>query len=171
MSDSEHQSAERQRSPRPVSTMALDFNNFLDGAFNLGGEIPTLMESVQDKQDQVSKHNRELEELEARLKAMEERLTKSGAKGSSSSMTTSVKGEQPEASPRPKSSRNAGPPPPTRAPPPPVPSDSERPPTRAPPSRPGTAGRPPTSGRSAKYDYETQPMPEARDQSEYGIAH
>lgn len=29
--------------------MALDFNNFLDGAFNLGGEIPTLMETVQEK--------------------------------------------------------------------------------------------------------------------------
>ncbi|KAI9666902.1 MAG: hypothetical protein M1831_001407 [Alyxoria varia] len=104
----ERPNGERRKSPRPESTMALDFSEALDGAFNLGGELPDLTQAVESKKQTVTDQSKELEELKARIEAAEARLKNKPAKGPAAS--GQLEGGEPASS----SSNMA---PPTRAPP------------------------------------------------------
>ncbi|KAF1944212.1 hypothetical protein EJ02DRAFT_452585 [Clathrospora elynae] len=66
---------------RPQSTIALNFMSELDNLFKLDGDLDTLDKTVHQKKQAVSTQTQELEALEARLRAAEERLNQ--AKGSS----------------------------------------------------------------------------------------
>ncbi|KAI9723830.1 MAG: hypothetical protein M1828_004080 [Chrysothrix sp. TS-e1954] len=109
------------RNSRPESTLAMDFSSALDGAFNLSGELPDLQENVEQKKKAVTSQSQELEEIEARLKATEERLKRAGMETSSTSVAS---GQRESAQRSPQTSANQ----------------------TAQPRSPGTAGRqPPTS--------------------------
>ncbi|KAF2848764.1 hypothetical protein T440DRAFT_146271 [Plenodomus tracheiphilus IPT5] len=66
---------------RPQSTVALQFMSELDNLFKLDGDLDTLDKTVHQKKQAVSTQTQELEALEARLRAAEERLQQ--AKGNS----------------------------------------------------------------------------------------
>ncbi|KAL5398770.1 hypothetical protein PMIN06_008400 [Paraphaeosphaeria minitans] len=59
---------------RPQSTIARNFMSELDDLFRLDGGIDLLDKTVHQKKQAVSTHAQELEELEAKLRATEERL-------------------------------------------------------------------------------------------------
>lgn len=60
---------------RPQSTVALNFMSELDNLFKLDGDLDTLDKTVHQKKQAVSTQTQELEALEARLRAAEERLS------------------------------------------------------------------------------------------------
>lgn len=66
---------------RPQSTVALQFMSELDHLFKLDGDLDTLDKTVHQKKQAVSTQTQELQALEARLRAAEERLQQ--AKGNS----------------------------------------------------------------------------------------
>lgn len=66
---------------RPQSTIARNFMTELDSLFKLDGGIEDLDRTVHEKKAAVSTQTKELEALEARLRAAEERLNQ--AKGNS----------------------------------------------------------------------------------------
>nr|POE46906.1 hypothetical protein CFP56_00238 [Quercus suber] len=113
-----------RRAHRPESTIVQSFSADLDSMFGLNSEVDDLQQTVERKKSTVSSSERELLELEARLRETEERL----ARVSNSR----------HASP----SRAPPPPPPTSAPPPqPQQHPLAQRPTY-PDSRPPTAPRP-----------------------------
>jgi hypothetical protein len=59
---------------RPQSTVALNFMTELDSLFKLDGDLDTLDKNVHQKKQAVSTQTQELEALEARLRAAEDRL-------------------------------------------------------------------------------------------------
>jgi len=59
---------------RPQSTVARNFMSELDSLFNLDGGLENLDKTVLEKKQAVTTQTKELEALEARLKAAEERL-------------------------------------------------------------------------------------------------
>ncbi|KAI8934750.1 hypothetical protein NX059_008438 [Plenodomus lindquistii] len=59
---------------RPQSTVALQFMSELDSLFKLDGDLDTLDKTVHQKKQAVTTQTQELEALEARLRAAEERL-------------------------------------------------------------------------------------------------
>ncbi|KAI9042838.1 uncharacterized protein KD926_004903 [Aspergillus affinis] len=65
-------------SGRPQSfvlpTMAQAFSSVLDSAFSLDPGVDNLSQSLEDKRQQMLIQNRELEELQAKIRAAEERL-------------------------------------------------------------------------------------------------
>ncbi|KAF2789853.1 hypothetical protein K505DRAFT_327965 [Melanomma pulvis-pyrius CBS 109.77] len=61
-------------SGRPQSTIALNFMSELDDLFKLDGGLDLLDKNVHQKKQAVTTHTQELEALEARLRAAEERL-------------------------------------------------------------------------------------------------
>ncbi|KAF1852081.1 uncharacterized protein K460DRAFT_373941 [Cucurbitaria berberidis CBS 394.84] len=66
---------------RPQSTVARNFMSELDNLFKLDGDLDTHHKNLHEKKQAVSTQTQELEALEARLRAAEERLKE--AKGSS----------------------------------------------------------------------------------------
>lgn len=60
---------------RPQSTVALNFMSELDDLFKLDGDLDTLDKNVHQKKQAVSTQTQELEALEAKLRAAEERLS------------------------------------------------------------------------------------------------
>ncbi|KAF2708477.1 hypothetical protein K504DRAFT_308103 [Pleomassaria siparia CBS 279.74] len=61
-------------SGRPQSTIAKNFMSELDDLFKLDGGLDLLDKNVHQKKQAVTTHTQELEALEARLRATEERL-------------------------------------------------------------------------------------------------
>ncbi|KAL2833030.1 hypothetical protein BDW59DRAFT_139064 [Aspergillus cavernicola] len=59
---------------RPQSTMAQAFSTALDSAFSLDSNVDYLSQTIDQKKHQMIIQNRELEELQARIRAAEERL-------------------------------------------------------------------------------------------------
>ncbi|KAL4918236.1 hypothetical protein BDW62DRAFT_69817 [Aspergillus aurantiobrunneus] len=59
---------------RPQSTMAQAFSSALDSAFSLDTDVDYLSQTVDQKKYQMMIQNRELEELQARIREAEERL-------------------------------------------------------------------------------------------------
>ncbi|KAL6710725.1 hypothetical protein ACN47E_007782 [Coniothyrium glycines] len=59
---------------RPQSTVARNFMSELDNLFKLDGDLNTLDKTVHEKKQAVSTQTQELEALEAKLRAAEERL-------------------------------------------------------------------------------------------------
>ncbi|KAL2872753.1 uncharacterized protein BJX67DRAFT_376545 [Aspergillus lucknowensis] len=59
---------------RPQSTMAQAFSSALDSAFSLDSEVDYLSQTIDQKKFQMIIQNRELEELQARIRQAEERL-------------------------------------------------------------------------------------------------
>ncbi|KAF2016845.1 hypothetical protein BU24DRAFT_419900 [Aaosphaeria arxii CBS 175.79] len=59
---------------RPQSTIARNFMSELDDLFKIDGGIDDLDKNIHQKKQTVSDHTQQLEALEARLKATEERL-------------------------------------------------------------------------------------------------
>ncbi|KAL4803574.1 hypothetical protein BDV18DRAFT_145059 [Aspergillus unguis] len=59
---------------RPQSTMAQDFSTALDSAFSLDSNVDFLSQTIDQKKQKMMIQNRELEELQARIRAAEERL-------------------------------------------------------------------------------------------------
>ncbi|KAF1826338.1 uncharacterized protein K489DRAFT_407090 [Dissoconium aciculare CBS 342.82] len=80
------------RGPRPESTIAQIFADDLDAMFGLTPEVEQLTQTVEDKKLKVSSGNRELQELEARLKKAEQRLARVSRNNSPATSPTS---EQP----------------------------------------------------------------------------
>jgi len=66
---------------RPQSTIAIQFMSELDSLFKLDGDLDTLDKTVHQKKQAVTTQTQELQALEARLRAAEERLQQ--AKGTS----------------------------------------------------------------------------------------
>lgn len=66
---------------RPQSTIAIQFMSELDNLFKLDGDLDTLDKTVHQKKQAVTTQTQELQALEARLRAAEERLQQ--AKGTS----------------------------------------------------------------------------------------
>ncbi|KAF2090298.1 hypothetical protein K490DRAFT_54690 [Saccharata proteae CBS 121410] len=69
---------------RPQSTIAREFSAALDDIFNLSGKFDNVEKEVQSKQEAMTSQTAELEALEARLRATEERLRKAGGKPAAS---------------------------------------------------------------------------------------
>ncbi|KAL5362589.1 hypothetical protein BJX96DRAFT_154202 [Aspergillus floccosus] len=61
-------------SGRPQSTMAQAFSSTLDSVFALDSEVDNLSQTIDQKRFQMLIKNRELEELQAKIRAAEERL-------------------------------------------------------------------------------------------------
>ncbi|KAE8149337.1 hypothetical protein BDV25DRAFT_140896 [Aspergillus avenaceus] len=61
---------------RPQSTMAQAFSSALDSAFALDSNVHRLSQTVDERKYQMMVQNRELEELQAKIQAAEERLKK-----------------------------------------------------------------------------------------------
>ncbi|KAB8074507.1 hypothetical protein BDV29DRAFT_173668 [Aspergillus leporis] len=59
---------------RPQSTMAQAFSTTLDSVFSLDSDVHQLSQTVDERKFQMMIQNRELEELQARIRATEERL-------------------------------------------------------------------------------------------------
>ncbi|OJJ58958.1 hypothetical protein ASPSYDRAFT_89680 [Aspergillus sydowii CBS 593.65] len=59
---------------RPQSTMAQAFSSALDSAFSLDSDVDNLSLTIDQKKHQMMIQNRELEELQARIREAEERL-------------------------------------------------------------------------------------------------
>ncbi|KAL4867727.1 hypothetical protein BDV12DRAFT_198005 [Aspergillus spectabilis] len=59
---------------RPQSTMAQAFSTALDSAFSLDTEVDYLSQTIDQKKFQMIIQNRELEELQTRIREAEERL-------------------------------------------------------------------------------------------------
>ncbi|KAL4785174.1 hypothetical protein BJX76DRAFT_356347 [Aspergillus varians] len=59
---------------RPQSTMAQAFSSALDSAFSLDTDVDYLSQTIDQKKHQMMIQNRELEELQARIRETEERL-------------------------------------------------------------------------------------------------
>ncbi|BCS26484.1 uncharacterized protein APUU_51195A [Aspergillus puulaauensis] len=59
---------------RPQSTMAQAFSSALDSAFSLDSDVDHLSLTIDQKKHQMIIQNRELEELQARIREAEERL-------------------------------------------------------------------------------------------------
>ncbi|KAL5340760.1 hypothetical protein BJX70DRAFT_396458 [Aspergillus crustosus] len=59
---------------RPQSTMAQAFSTALDSAFSLDTEVDYLSQTIDQKKFQMIIKNRELEELQTRIREAEERL-------------------------------------------------------------------------------------------------
>ncbi|KAL4956896.1 hypothetical protein BDW69DRAFT_181145 [Aspergillus filifer] len=59
---------------RPQSTMAQAFSSALDTAFSLDSDVDHLSQSIDQKKYQMMIQNRELEELQNRIREAEERL-------------------------------------------------------------------------------------------------
>ncbi|PLN80985.1 hypothetical protein BDW42DRAFT_102722 [Aspergillus taichungensis] len=59
---------------RPQSTMAQAFSTALDSAFSLDSDVTELSQSVDNKRFQMMIQNKELEELQNRIREAEERL-------------------------------------------------------------------------------------------------
>jgi hypothetical protein len=59
---------------RPQSTVAQNFMSELDDLFKIDGGLDDLDKNVHQKKQEVTSHAQQLEELEARLRATEERL-------------------------------------------------------------------------------------------------
>jgi len=70
-------SEEKKPKIRPQSLMAQNFSLALDSVFGLDGSFER-SQAIQDKKFDVDKDNAELQELEARLRATEERLRSKG---------------------------------------------------------------------------------------------
>ncbi|KAJ5881478.1 uncharacterized protein N7529_000150 [Penicillium soppii] len=70
---------------RPQSTMAQAFSSALDSAFMLDSDIANLSQTVDQKKQQMMIQNRELEELQNRIREAEQRLQsqKASIQGSS----------------------------------------------------------------------------------------
>ncbi|QIW97333.1 hypothetical protein AMS68_002851 [Peltaster fructicola] len=66
----------RTTAKRPESTIAQNFAADLDSMFGLTPEVDGLEHNVNQKKTSITTSNMELQELEARLKAMEDRLAK-----------------------------------------------------------------------------------------------
>ncbi|KAL2846574.1 hypothetical protein BJX68DRAFT_124860 [Aspergillus pseudodeflectus] len=64
---------------RPQSTMAQAFSTALDSAFSLDSEVDHLSQTIDQKKFQMIIQNRELEELQARIREAEERLKSRGS--------------------------------------------------------------------------------------------
>ncbi|KAG2413324.1 hypothetical protein HFD88_002513 [Aspergillus terreus] len=71
MSDADQ---EWKPSGRPQSTMAQAFSSALDSVFALDSEVDHLSQTIDQKRFQMLIKNRELEELQAKIRAAEERL-------------------------------------------------------------------------------------------------
>jgi multidrug resistance efflux pump len=65
-------------SNRPQSTVAKNFMSELDSLFKLDGDLDTLDKNVHQKKQAVTTQTQELEALEARLRAAEDRLKQAG---------------------------------------------------------------------------------------------
>ncbi|KAF9893716.1 hypothetical protein FE257_009885 [Aspergillus nanangensis] len=72
-------------SGRPQSTMAQAFSSALDSAFSLDSDVDHLSQTIDQKRFQMMIQNRELEKLQAKIRAAEERLTSGKATNASSS--------------------------------------------------------------------------------------
>ncbi|KAJ5173558.1 uncharacterized protein N7500_001489 [Penicillium coprophilum] len=59
---------------RPQSTMAQAFSSALDSAFMLDSDVNDLSQTIDQKKQQVLIQNRELEELQKRIREAERRL-------------------------------------------------------------------------------------------------
>ncbi|KAJ5375782.1 hypothetical protein N7517_007788 [Penicillium concentricum] len=59
---------------RPQSTMAQAFSSALDSAFMLDSDVDNLSQTIDQKKQQVLIQNRELEELQNRIREAERRL-------------------------------------------------------------------------------------------------
>ncbi|KAJ5205214.1 hypothetical protein N7491_004163 [Penicillium cf. griseofulvum] len=59
---------------RPQSTMAQAFSSALDSAFMLDSDVNNLSQTIDQKKQQVLIQNRELEELQNRIREAERRL-------------------------------------------------------------------------------------------------
>ncbi|KAE8352660.1 hypothetical protein BDV28DRAFT_122096 [Aspergillus coremiiformis] len=59
---------------RPQSTMAQAFSTALDSVFALDSDVHHLSQTVDERKFQMMIQNRELEELQAKIRATEERL-------------------------------------------------------------------------------------------------
>ncbi|KAL4893095.1 hypothetical protein BDV59DRAFT_178453 [Aspergillus ambiguus] len=81
-------------SGRPQSTMAQAFSSALDSAFALDSEVDNLSQTIDQKRFQMLIQNRELEELQAKIRAAEERLKAQQAGSSSSSARPNPSGYQ-----------------------------------------------------------------------------
>ncbi|KAL2850563.1 hypothetical protein BJY01DRAFT_245404 [Aspergillus pseudoustus] len=64
---------------RPQSTMAQAFSTALDSAFSLDSDVDHLSQTIDQKKFQMLIQNRELEELQARIREAEERLKARGS--------------------------------------------------------------------------------------------
>ncbi|GES57090.1 hypothetical protein Y699_02625 [Aspergillus terreus] len=82
MSDADQ---EWKPSGRPQSTMAQAFSSALDSVFALDSEVDHLSQTIDQKRFQMLMKNRELEELQAKIRAAEERLKAQQANTSSGS--------------------------------------------------------------------------------------
>ncbi|PYH90778.1 hypothetical protein BO71DRAFT_461546 [Aspergillus ellipticus CBS 707.79] len=71
MSDTEQ---EWKPSGRPQSTMAQAFSSALDSAFSLDSDVNHLSQTIDQKRHQMMIQNRELEQLQAKIREAEERL-------------------------------------------------------------------------------------------------
>lgn len=133
---------------------------------------------VSHRKQSVNNSNRELEELEARIKAMEERLSQNGvgsappasqkatdaASNLAAPATSTFHASRPSSSARPDLPTSAPPPPPGRAPPVPT---ANGPPLRAPPGRPAAG----TAGYIPRMPSNISESSSLRDRGEYGVAH
>ncbi|ODM16098.1 hypothetical protein SI65_08532 [Aspergillus cristatus] len=61
-------------SGRPTSTMAQAFSASLDSAFSLDSDVTQLSQTIDQKKQRMIIQNRELEELQQRIREAEERL-------------------------------------------------------------------------------------------------
>ncbi|KAJ5339798.1 hypothetical protein N7452_006526 [Penicillium brevicompactum] len=66
---------------RPQSTMAQAFSSALDSAFMLDSDVNNLSQTVDQKKQQMMIQNRELEELQNRIREAEQRLQMSQKAG------------------------------------------------------------------------------------------
>lgn len=82
-------------SGRPTSTMAQAFSASLDSAFSLDSDVSHLSQTIDQKRQQMMIQNRELEELQQRIREAEERLKarESGAVEGTSKNTGQRDGE------------------------------------------------------------------------------
>ncbi|KAL4910096.1 hypothetical protein BDW74DRAFT_173565 [Aspergillus multicolor] len=64
---------------RPQSTMALAFSSALDSAFSLDSDVDYLSQTIDQKKYQMMIQERELEELQAKIRQAEERLKARGS--------------------------------------------------------------------------------------------
>ncbi|KAJ5780148.1 hypothetical protein N7457_005308 [Penicillium paradoxum] len=74
---------------RPQSTMAQAFSSALDSAFMLDSDVNDLSHTIDQKKQQMLIQNRELEELQNRIREAERRLQSQAAMGGYTSSQTS----------------------------------------------------------------------------------
>ncbi|CAP86799.1 Pc20g14700 [Penicillium rubens Wisconsin 54-1255] len=74
---------------RPQSTMAQAFSSALDSAFMLDSDVNNLSQTIDQKKQQMLIQNRELEELQNRIREAERRLQSQTTGGDKTSSQTS----------------------------------------------------------------------------------